>query len=195
MNRDRENVIKMKRKIRKSILEKLKHQKEEDRRQKSLAIKKKLFKTAVFRKAKKILLYVGKGYEVDTSPIINEALKKGKRIFLPVTNVKRKRLLISEISDLEKDTKLGCFRIYEPKPCVVKRSKIKARDLDLFVVPGIAFDRHLNRLGHGAGYYDRFLKNIPHKTPAISLAFDFQVLEGDLPTLSYDIPVTRIITN
>ena len=176
-------------------MEKLKHQKEADRRQKSLAIRKKLFRLTDFRKAKKILLYVGKDYEVDTSPIINEALKKGKRIFLPVTNVKRKRLLISEISDLEKDTQLGCFRIYEPKPCVVKKSKVKAQAMDLFVVPGVAFDAKFNRLGHGQGYYDRFLKRIPHKIPKVSLAFDFQVLDRDLPTLSHDIPVTRIITN
>lgn len=179
--------------IRKSILEKLKLQKEADRRQKSLAIKKKLFESKDFKKAKKILLYVGKRYEVDTSPIIKEALKKGKMIFLPVTDYKRKRILISEISDLEKDTNLGCFGIYEPK-ARLKRSGSPG-DLDMVVVPGICFDRKGNRLGHGKGFYDRFLKKIPDTTSKISLAFDFQVLDTDLPTLSYDIPVTELVTN
>jgi len=188
-----EKVIKLKSKIRKSILKKLKLQKEDLRRQKSLAIKKKLFRLRDFKQAKKILLYAGKPYEVDTFPIINEALKKGKRIFLPVTNIKRKRLLISEISDLEKDTKLGHFGIYEPKAGL--RKKLRPEGLDLVVVPGVCFDSGHNRIGHGAGYYDRFLKNVPRKTPKIGLAFDFQVLGSDIPTLSHDIPVTRIITN
>lgn len=179
--------------IRKSILDKLKFQKEADRRQKSLAIKKKLFELKDFKKAKKILLYVGKRYEVDTSPIIKEALKKKKRIFLPVTDFKRKRILISEISDLQKDTNLGCFGIYEPKALLKKSAHPGA--LDMVIVPGICFDRKGNRLGHGKGFYDRFLKKIPDTTPKVSLAFDFQVLDTDLPTLSYDIPVTQLVTN
>ena len=67
--------------------------------------------------------------------------------------------------------------------------------MDLMVVPGVAFDRHKNRIGHGAGYYDRFLKGVPRSIPCVSLAFDFQVLDAKLPALSYDIPVTRIVTN
>ena len=193
MEQNQERIVKIKGRIRKSIIEKLKFQKEEIRRQKSLAIKKKLFRLKDFKKAKKILLYVGKAYEVDTSPIINEALKNGKRIFLPVTDVKRKRLIISEISDLKKDTELGCFEIYEPKACRLK--KARANLLDLFIVPGVAFDRKRHRIGHGAGYYDRFLKNTSPEIPKVSLAFDFQVLGEDIPTLSYDIPVTRIVTN
>lgn len=179
--------------LRKCLLEKLKSQEEEERRQKSLAIKERLFNLEEFKKAKKILLYAGKSYEVDTAPIIKEALKTGKRIFLPVTDVKRKRLIISEISDLEKDTQLGHFGIYEPAAAC--REKPQPEAPDLVIVPGIGFDRKGNRLGHGAGYYDRFLKGIPHNIPRIALAFDFQMLSGDIPTLSHDIPVTKVITN
>lgn len=186
-------IIRSKRSIRKRILKKLKSQKEENRINKSFLIKKKLFRLGCFNKAKKVLLYAGKDYEVDTFPIIKEALKKGKKVFLPVTDVKRKRLIISEISDIEKDTSLGCFGIYEPKRRRLK--KARPDTMDLMVVPGIAFDRHKNRIGHGAGYYDRFLKGVPRSIPRVSLAFDFQVLDAELPTLSYDIPVTRIITN
>lgn len=186
-------TVRIKSIIRKSVLNKLKLQKEEDRQQKSLAIKNKLFKSKGFGKAKNILLYVGKCYEVNTSPIIKEALEKGKRIFLPVTDFKRKRILISEISDLETDTNLGRFGIYEPK-AGIKRS-LTGVALDMVVVPGICFDAKGNRLGHGKGFYDRFLKKIPKTTPKVSLAFDFQVLGTDLPTLSHDIPVTELITN
>jgi len=179
--------------IRKRVLKELKSQKEESRRQKSLAIKDNLFGSMEFKKAKRILLYAGKSYEVDTKPIIKEALEKGKRIFLPVTDLKGKRLIISEISDFQKDTELGPYGIYQP---VAGRIKDAGPDtLDLAVLPGVAFDKKGNRLGHGAGYYDRFLKDIPYDTPKFALAFDFQVQDADIPTLASDIPVTRIITN
>ena len=188
-----QEAVKIKDKIRKSVLKKLKLQKEATRYKKSLAIKRKLLSLKEFKIAKKILLYAGKPYEVDTSLIIKEALKKRKRVFLPVTDTKRKRILISEILDLEKDTCLGCFGICEPKAAL--KPKAAPEKLDLVVMPGVAFDRNNNRIGHGAGYYDRFLKCIPYKIPKLSLAFDFQVLDEDFPTLSHDIPVTRIITN
>lgn len=186
-------IIRSKSAIRKRILKKLKSQKEESRTNKSFLIKKKLFRLGCFKRAKKVLLYFGKGYEVDTLPIIKEALKKGKRVFLPVTDTKRKRLIISEISDIEKDTSLGCFGIYEPKRRRLKTARPET--IDLMVVPGVAFDRHKNRIGHGAGYYDRFLKSVPRRIPSVGLAFDFQVLGAGLPTLSYDIAVTRVVTN
>ena len=188
-----ESRVKIKSDIRKTILEKLKAQREEDRRQGSLALKEKLFNLGEFKKAKNILLYAGKYYEVDTIPIIKEALKKGKRIFLPVTDVKRKRLIISEISDIKKDTELGPLGIYQPKRAC--KRLLRPQKLDFLVLPGIAFDKKGNRLGHGAGYYDRFLKSIPHNTPKVCLAFDFQVQDEDIPTLSHDVPVTKVITN
>lgn len=179
--------------IRKNILSKLKAQKEDQRRQKSLAIGRKLFNLKDFIDAKKILLYVGKDYEVDTTPIIKKALERKKRVFLPVTDVKSKRIIISEISDFKKDTTIGPYGIYEPK--ARRKKNAKSEQLDLLILPGIAFDKKGNRLGHGKGYYDRFLKDIPCYIPRISLAFDFQMQGEDIPALAYDIPVTRVITS
>ena len=66
-------------------------------------------------------------------------------------------------------------------------------DIDLIVVPGVAFDKKNIRLGRGHGYYDRFLSGLPKRTKTIGLAFDFQVLE-DLPQDPHDVPVSTIIT-
>jgi 5-formyltetrahydrofolate cyclo-ligase len=191
----RGNLVKIikKRILRKAVLNELKAQKEASRRGKSLAIKKRLFSLKEFKRAKRILLYVGKHYEIDTKPIIKEALEKGKRIFLPVTDLTGKRLIISEILDFPRDTELGPYEIYQPTAVRINSAPKEA--VDLVVLPGIAFDKKGNRLGHGAGYYDRFLKDIPKATPRIALAFDFQVQDADIPTLATDIPVTRIITN
>ena len=67
-------------------------------------------------------------------------------------------------------------------------------EIELIVVPGIAFDRNGNRIGRGQGYYDRFLAGYRHKgVPFIGLAFDFQVVQK-IPSLPHDIPVTKLIT-
>jgi 5-formyltetrahydrofolate cyclo-ligase len=63
--------------------------------------------------------------------------------------------------------------------------------VDLFIVPGVAFDRHGNRLGRGGGYYDRLLTSV--RAPVIGLAYQCQIVSG-LPRSQYDIPVHTVIT-
>ena len=65
-------------------------------------------------------------------------------------------------------------------------------ELDLMIVPGIAFDKNNHRLGHGGGYYDRFLQKVSPSVYTIGLAFDFQVIDK-LPTHTTDIPVNKVL--
>jgi len=69
---------------------------------------------------------------------------------------------------------------------------VELKDIDAVVVPGLAFDRSNNRLGRGAGYYDRFLSALPKTTTTVGLAFDFQLTES-LPTEAHDMPLQQII--
>ena len=64
----------------------------------------------------------------------------------------------------------------------------------MVVVPGIAFDRSGHRLGHGRGYFDRFLSTLPDKVPTIGLCFDFQRVAA-LPHEPHDHPVDAVLTN
>jgi 5-formyltetrahydrofolate cyclo-ligase len=64
--------------------------------------------------------------------------------------------------------------------------------IEIILVPGIAFDKDGNRLGHGKGYFDRFLRKIPKTTYTIGLAYEFQILK-DLPISKADIPVSTVI--
>ncbi len=179
-------------KIRQQILKKLKLQREEHRLQKSLVIKKRLFETFEFKSANTIMFYISIGCEVETRPMIEEALNMGKRVAVPVTNVTSKKIIACEIKDLKTQLCEGPYGIQQPKKEYIK--KIPINDIDLVITPGIAFDKKGNRLGRGAGYYDRFFKEVPDKTPRVGLAFDFQVVE-EIPTLSHDIRITRLITN
>ncbi len=74
----------------------------------------------------------------------------------------------------------GLYGVYEP----AVKEFMRLEDLDLVIVPGIAFDTRGNRLGRGKGYYDRFLHKIPEKTASIGL---------DIPTVATDARVDRVI--
>ncbi len=178
-------------KIRKETLGKLRSQGSFDRTKKSAEIKTKLFKMSAFKSSRCVMLYVSKGYEVDTHEMIKEALNLKKRIIVPVTCVGEKRIIPSEIKNFEKELETGPFGIQQPKKEYTRPVPTDA--IDLVITPGIAFDKGGHRIGHGKGYYDSFLKTLPPSTLTIGLAFDFQVVRR-IPTLSHDAPVKKIIS-
>ena len=181
----------MKHKIRSEIKHKFKAYSELEKLRKSDIIRGKLFNEEEFKKSKVVMFYVSLKDEVDTCVMIDEALKAGKRICVPVILKEEKKLIAGEIHNRLMDLESQHFGIFQPRGERVK--EIPLSDIDLVVVPGVAFDKKNIRLGRGHGYYDRFLSGLPDTTKTIGLAFDFQVLE-DLPQDSHDIPVSKTIT-
>jgi len=181
----------LKHKIRKHIRKRLEEHSPLEKSRKSGIIKNKLFIEEEFKKAKVVMFYVSLKDEVDTYFMIDEALKAGKRVCVPVILKEEKKLIAGEIKNRLEDLESQHFGIYQPKRDRVK--EVPLEDIDLVVVPGIAFDKKNIRLGRGHGYYDRFLSGLPNTTKAIGLAFDFQVLE-DLPRDPHDVPVWKIVT-
>ncbi len=155
-------------------------------------ILKKLFSIPEFRKSKIILFYASFDGEVDTFEMMKQALKLGKKIALPAIIQKKKKIIPALIQNPEHDLDLGPYGIKQPR--FDKSRRIPLDEIDMVIVPGVAFDKRNYRLGRGEGYYDRFLKNLTHKIPSIGLAFDFQILDF-LPIEKHDIPVSRIIVN
>ena len=180
----------MKYKIRAHIKKLMGTHSELEKSEKSDIIRGKLFKEEMFKKAKVVMFYVSLKDEVDTLPMIDEALKAGKRVCVPVILKEEMKLIAGEIKDRKADLEKQHFGIYQPKKDKVR--EIPLKDIDLVVVPGIAFDKNNVRLGRGHGYYDRFLSGLHEGTNTIGLAFRFQVLE-DLPKQPHDIPVTKTI--
>lgn len=176
--------------IRKEILSKLHRQARKEALKKSEIIKNKLFSLPEFEKAIYVMLYASLSEEVDTTRIIDEALEIGKKVALPRCESPEK-IVPKQITDRRSDLEKGSYGIYEPKEC---QKNVKLEDIDLIVVPGIAFDKEQNRLGRGKGYYDKFLNELPGNKVTVGLAFDFQIV-GNLPKDSHDIPVSKVITN
>jgi 5-formyltetrahydrofolate cyclo-ligase len=180
-----------KEKIRKEILLRLRKQKEEDRRHKSLLILKKLFALVEFKRAKTVLFYASFDGEVETLEMMEQSLTLGKKIALPNIDTKDKTIFPTYVHDLKEDLVLGPYGIHESRH--KQRHPALLDEIDLSIVPGVAFDRDNYRLGRGAGYYDRFLTRLSKRIPAIGLAFDFQIVSR-LPRQEHDIPMTHVIS-
>jgi 5-formyltetrahydrofolate cyclo-ligase len=181
---------KTKQDIRVGILELVHNQKEGDRLEKSRSIKDKLFDTIEFKEAKVVLFYASIKGEVDTFEMINQAQKLEKKIGLPKVSRDDRKLvptLLNSFDDLEK----GFCNILEPK----NNTFISINEIDLVIVPGVAFDKKSNRLGRGGGYYDKFLSILPKETVTFGLAFDFQILENFPFLEKHDVALTRVISN
>ena len=176
--------------IRKTLVGLLRVQKEADRRHNSEAIRRKLVRLAAYRRATTVACYVSLPYEVETHRLIHDMLKDGKRVAVPY--VRGRQLKWSELRDPARDLRRGAFGVLEPRPRAVR--SVRAQDVDVVVVPGIAFDRRGHRLGHGHGYFDRFLDTLPAGIPTIGLCFDFQLVAA-LPYEPHDHPVDAVLTN
>ena len=179
--------------LRKKFLNLLRSQKGEDRLTKSRAIAKKLFSTKEFQEAKTILFYASFDGEVETFNMMKQARKLGKRIALPKILENQRLFVPVLVEDLENDLVDGPYGIKQPNETLT--DMVRLEDIDLVLVPGVAFDRHNNRLGRGAGYYDRFLSDLPSQIPTLGLAFDFQVIAILPHQREHDVAVSRVILN
>ena len=140
-----------------------------------------------YRRAGCLASYVSVRNEVHTHSLIESALGSGKRIAAPVALPNRLLVHreIRNLAELQPST-LGLM-----EPSGETGSVVPPDVFDVIVVPGLTFDRAGNRIGFGAGYYDRFLP----LTPAIKigLAFDFQLFDR-LPTDPRDVSMDLVIT-
>lgn len=135
---------------------------------------------------KNICVFLSAFKEPDTSGIIGGFLEMGCSVAVPVTHTDSVTLTLSYIDGVS-GLKKGAYGILEP-------SQIKPadeNDIDIILVPGLAFDRSGGRMGFGMGYYDRFLKN--SRAVKIGLCYDFQLLDS-IPSESHDVPMDFIIT-
>ena len=156
---------------------------------KSVRIREKLYSLESFKKARGIAFYASFAAEVDTADMIDEALALGKRVFLPRYDRVQGTLFFHEVKDRAGLTR-GALGISEPPP----GPEARPEDIDCIIVPGLAFDKAKNRLGRGAGCYDRFLARLRPETTKIGLAFAFQLVER-VPVEAHDRPLDRVITD
>jgi len=144
-----------------------------------------------WQQARTVMIYLPFRQEVDTTGLISRTFAEGKQVVIPVCMENPRRLLASRLLDIEEDLAPGAWGILEPKPEALR--PVCPAEIDLVLVPGVAFDRCGNRLGYGAGYYDRFLRSLSPKAKAVAIAYQLQVL-GHIETEEHDHPVDLLVT-
>jgi 5-formyltetrahydrofolate cyclo-ligase len=137
--------------------------------------------------ARAVMAFWSFGSEVPTQPLLARLHEAGLRVALP-------RIVDG---DLEARTyapgdpvTLASFGAGEP----ANGETIPPTDLDVIVVPGVAFDRRGGRIGYGGGYYDRFLRLVRADARRIAIAFGVQLVDDPLPAGPFDLPVDLVVT-
>ena len=141
-----------------------------------------LEKTAAFMMADNILMYHSLPDELQTIKFLQKWHDR-KRFFLPRVNGVNLDILPYEETRLE----LGSFHIEEPTGDDV----VDVDDIELMVIPAVAFDRKGYRLGRGKGFYDRLLST--SKATKIGVGYEFQLFD-DLPSEPHDVAMDMVIT-
>jgi 5-formyltetrahydrofolate cyclo-ligase len=176
---------KLKDKLRKQVLNARFNLTPELRRAASAEIEARLFGLPEFRAASMVMFYASFQSEVETHHMIRRALAEGKRVVLP--RVKGKELELLEIENFDRDVAPGAWGILEPDG----GKSAHLEDIDLIVMPGAAFDERGNRIGYGAGFYDKLLPLYKGRT--VALTYELQIVPA-IPAAAHDIPVQKIVT-
>jgi 5-formyltetrahydrofolate cyclo-ligase len=158
---------------------------------KSALIAENLYSLPAYRQVEKIMFFIDFGSEVSTRSMIEETIKRGKIALAPKALPKTRELIPSQILDWDGDLAPGAYNIPEPKDNALR--PFKPEDIDLLIVPGVAFDIKGNRLGYGGGYYDRFFPMLKPSVLLVALVFDLQI-QPEIPVDQWDQPVDMVIT-
>jgi 5-formyltetrahydrofolate cyclo-ligase len=151
-----------------------------------------IIKLPIFINSKNIMLYLSFKNEVNTYPLATWCLNHNKTVIAPYCIQSSKKIIPFKINNLSSDLTKSNFGVMEPKYNLL--DSIDIEDIDLVLVPGVVFDENCNRIGLGAGYYDRFLMNKLSSTPTIGLAYDYQIIDK-VPVDKFDVPLDFIITD
>ena len=183
-----EDIIKAKKETR-ALFRKMRKEISEDQRQVlDKILLDKISSKDEFIKASVVLAYYPVNDEINTLPIIEYALKEGKRVALPISNTEDHTLTFRFISSLD-ELVAGAYSIPEPpsnaRPFV---NEINS----LCIVPGLCFDREGNRIGYGKGFYDRFLADFDGVT--LGLCYSEFLLE-EIPTDENDRKVNIVVSD
>jgi 5-formyltetrahydrofolate cyclo-ligase len=143
--------------------------------------------------ARTVLFYVDVRSEVRTRHYLPTALTHGKKIVVPWCN-DQGELELFHLASMD-ELSIGMYGILEPRPelRLLPAKRVEPRELDLVMVPGVAFDRTGARMGHGKGYYDKLLQHARADAPLVALAFECQLFPA-IPTAAHDIFMDQIIT-
>lgn len=159
------------------------------RRAKGAAIRERLFGLEAFGAAQRVLFYASFRSEAPTEDMIRAAMALGKEVLLPKVDEENCALTKHIINGMH-EVSPGYMGIPEP----TSEQCVRVEEIDLILVPGVAFDGDGWRVGYGGGYYDRLLPRVKGSRPVVALAYEEQITES-LPHEAHDVAMDMIITD
>ncbi|MBW1895662.1 MAG: 5-formyltetrahydrofolate cyclo-ligase [Deltaproteobacteria bacterium] len=162
-----------------------------ERAEKSAAIMDRLFDFANFLEAKIVMFYMNHKSEVQTEDMVRRALEIGKIVALPLVDADKGEIVPYKVGDVDRDISVGYGGIREPS--LPRCKTIPVQHINLSIVPAIALDERGGRLGHGTGFYDRFIPELDITTRKVALAFECQIVP-QIPMEPHDRYIDIIIT-
>ncbi|XP_055607357.1 5-formyltetrahydrofolate cyclo-ligase [Uranotaenia lowii] len=178
-----------------------------DRIAQSEAVNQKILQLPFFENCRRVSIYLSTEKEVDTMQLMQLLFQQNKEVFVPTYNRSSMRMVkINDMTDYEGLPKTS-WNIKQPKFDDPGRENCleTTAGLDLIILPGVGFTRTGKRLGHGGGYYDRFLRDYFSKFPnsstaegrktyLVGVAFRQQMVEEALmPTDDHDFPLDLVV--
>ncbi|MEH7224559.1 5-formyltetrahydrofolate cyclo-ligase [Bacillus sp. JJ1566] len=181
--------MKLKQEMRKEKKETLRSIDKVTLNKRSLEITEQVLSLTEWVNAKTIGITISQEFEVNTKYLIEKAWESKKRVAVPKCHPKTKTMTFREITSF---SQLEVVYYGLQEPIEEQTREVLHNEIDVLFVPGLSFVTNGYRLGHGGGYYDRYLTEYQGNT--VSLAFPEQLVE-ELPIEPFDIPVQKIVTN
>ncbi|WP_449536979.1 5-formyltetrahydrofolate cyclo-ligase [Ferdinandcohnia sp. Marseille-Q9671] len=183
--------MKKKHDMRKTMKEKLRSIEKETLELWSMEITEKVVTLPQWTNAKTIgiTITISGEYEVNTKYLIEKAWEEKKRVVVPKCHPMSKTMSFHEITSF---AQLEVVYYGLQEPIIEQTIEVLHNEIELLIVPGLCFVKDGYRLGHGGGYYDRYLAEFEGHT--LSLAFPIQLVD-EIPVESFDIPVQQVVTN
>ncbi len=154
----------------------------------SAEVKEKLLVTEEYRNANTIMCYLDFGKEVKTGDMIDAMWRDGKEVCIPLCTDTEGHIMEAKLYTEETALVKGAYGIMEPSN---EEPTIDASEIDLIILPCVSCDRSCNRLGHGAGYYDRYLAKTDAKLMALCAE---KLMSDEIPMDEFDVPLDAVIT-
>ena len=156
-----------------------------DKTKKSQMITQNIISSPIFQKASVVMLYRGAKGEVETDVLWQICKEQGKTCVFPKCVSKTE--MIAVLAESEEDFSVSGFGILEP----TSDEAFQKEQIDLIIVPALAFDRNHYRMGYGGGYYDRYL--VGYQGVSVGLCFSELLVSSVMPN-GWDIPVSFVVT-
>ncbi|XP_034652115.1 5-formyltetrahydrofolate cyclo-ligase [Drosophila subobscura] len=187
--------------LRKRMKDALKRLDAESIKRQSHAVTAKVLQSEAFRQAQRVSIYLSTSGEVDTTELLCEMFRLEKMVFVPsYEGASMKMVRLRGMEEYE-NLPLTKWNIKQPDFKDNREDAMtNGHGIDLFIVPGVAFTRNGARMGHGMGYYDKFLRHhsdkYPHKKISLmGLALNEQIVgQEELPMDSHDVRLHNVIT-